>query len=131
MSGYPPLLARLAQLTQDSYGRTVDATTEVLVTAGATEGLFATIQALVHPGEEVVILDPSYDSYETPIVLCQGIPVRIPMTADFLPDWERIGNTITAKTRMLIINNPHNPSGRVWSKKIGRASCRERVCQYV
>ena len=116
MSGYPPLLARLAQLTQDIYGRTVDASTEVLVTAGATEGLFATIQALVHPGEEVVILDPSYDSYETPIVLCQGIPVRISMTADYLPDWERIGNTITAKTRMIIINNPHNPSGRVWSK---------------
>ncbi|MEN9336019.1 MAG: Methionine aminotransferase [Bacteroidota bacterium] len=116
MSGYPPLLERLARLTLDSYGRTVDAATEVLVTAGATEGLFATIQALVHPGDEVVILDPSYDSYETPIVLCQGVPVRISMASDFLPDWERIGNTVTAKTRMLIINNPHNPSGRVWSE---------------
>lgn len=116
MSGYPPLLERLARLTKESYGRTVNPTTEVLITAGATEGIFATIQALVPPGAEVIILDPSYDCYETPIVLCQAKPVRIAMRSDFTPDWERIGNTVTANTRMLIINNPHNPSGRIWQK---------------
>lgn len=116
MSGYPPLLERLARLTIESYGRIVNPTTEVLITAGATEGIFATIQALVPSGAEVIILDPSYDCYETPIVLCQAKPVRIAMRSDFTPDWERIGNTVTANTRMLIINNPHNPSGRIWQK---------------
>jgi methionine aminotransferase len=116
MSGYPPLLERLARLTKESYGRIVNPTTEVLITAGATEGIFATIQALVPSGAEVIILDPSYDCYETPIVLCQAKPVRIAMRSDFTPDWERIGNTVTANTRMLIINNPHNPSGRIWQK---------------
>ncbi|WP_297507455.1 methionine aminotransferase [Flavobacterium sp.] len=116
MSGYPPLLERLARLTKESYGRIVNPTTEVLITAGATEGIFATIQALVPSGAEVIILDPSYDCYETPIVLCQAKPVRIAMRSDFTPDWERIENTVTANTRMLIINNPHNPSGRIWQK---------------
>ncbi len=116
MSGYPPLLERLARLTNESYGRIVNPTTEVLITAGATEGIFAAIQALVPSGAEVIILDPSYDCYETPIVLCQAKPVRIAMRSDFTPDWERIGNTVTSNTRMLIINNPHNPSGRIWQK---------------
>lgn len=115
MAGFPPLLEKIAQLTYSSYGRKTNPTTEVLITAGATEGIFAAIQALVHPKEEVIILDPSYDCYETPILLCNAVPKRIPLKDDFTPNWELIGSTMNAKTRMIIINNPHNPTGRIWS----------------
>jgi methionine aminotransferase len=117
MAGFPPLLEKIALLTQKSYNRKVNSLTEILITAGATEGIFATIQALVHPNDEVVILDPSYDCYETPILLCNAKPKRINLNDDFTPNWEIIGNTISAKTRMIIINNPHNPTGKIWSEE--------------
>ena len=117
IAGFPPLLEKIAHLTQKSYNRTLNPLTEILITAGATEGIFATIQALVHPNDEVVILDPSYDCYETPILLCNAIPKRINLNDDFTPNWEIIGNTISAKTRMIIINNPHNPTGKIWSEE--------------
>jgi len=116
MAGFPPLLEKIAVLTQNSYGKKVHPTTDILITAGATEGIFATIQALVHPNDEVLILDPSYDCYETPILLCNAIPKRIHLNDDFTPNWELIGHTMNAKTRMIIINNPHNPSGRIWNE---------------
>ncbi len=114
MAGFMPLLEKIAMLTQISYNRKVNPLTDVLVTAGATEGIFATIQALVHPNEEVLILDPSYDCYETPVLLCNAIPRRINLNDDFTPNWEVIGNAISSKTRMIIINNPHNPTGKIW-----------------
>lgn len=116
MSGYPPLLEKIALLTEKSYGRRVNPATEILITAGATEGIFATIQAFAGKDEEVIILDPSYDCYETPVLLCNAKPVRIGLNADFTPNWETIANAVTAKTRMIITNNPHNPSGRIWSE---------------
>lgn len=116
MAGFPPLLEKIAHLTYASYGRKVNPLTEILITAGATEGIFATIQALVNKNEEVIILDPSYDCYETPILLCNAIPKRIPLSDDFTPNWELIGATMNANTRMIIINNPHNPTGRIWSE---------------
>jgi len=115
MAGYPPLLEKIALLTNSSYQRKVNPNTELLVTAGATEGIFATIQALVSKDEEVIILDPSYDCYETPILLCHAKPIRINLKPDFTPDWEAIGNAMNSKTRMIITNNPHNPSGRIWT----------------
>jgi methionine aminotransferase len=117
MAGFPPLIEKIALLTQKSYNRKVNSLTEILITAGATEGIFATIQALVHPTDEVVILDPSYDCYETPILLCNAIGKRINLNDDFTPNWEIIGNTVSAKTRMIIINNPHNPTGKIWSEE--------------
>lgn len=116
MGGNPALLGKLAVLIDQQYGRTLNPMEEILVTAGATQAIFAAIQALVNTGEEVVILDPSYDCYEPPVVLTGAVPVRIPLQDDFLPDWERLNSTINAKTKMLIINNPHNPSGRIWSE---------------
>lgn len=116
MAGFLPLLEKIAHLTQTSYGRKVNPSTEILITAGATEGIFATIQALVHPKEEVIILDPSYDCYETPILLCNAVPKRIPLNDDFTPNWELIGSTMNSNTRMIIINNPHNPTGRIWTE---------------
>lgn len=116
MAGFPPLLEKIATLTQNSYGRKVNPRTDILITAGATEGIFAAIQALVEPKEEVIILDPSYDCYETPILLCNAIPKRINLNNDFSPNWELIGATMNSKTKMIIINNPHNPTGKTWSE---------------
>ena len=115
MAGYPPLLAKISGMIQRRYGRNIVPETEVLVTAGATQAIYATIQALVQAGEEVLILDPSYDCYEPPVILTGATPVRIPLNDDFTPNWERIEQAITPKTRMLIVNNPHNPSGRIFS----------------
>ncbi|WP_396145061.1 methionine aminotransferase [Flavobacterium sp.] len=116
MAGFPPLLEKIATLTQNSYGRKVNPRTDILITAGATEGIFASIQALVEPKEEVIILDPSYDCYETPILLCNAIPKRINLNNDFSPNWELIGATMNSKTKMIIINNPHNPTGKTWNE---------------
>jgi methionine transaminase len=116
MAGFPPLLEKIALLTQNSYQRKVNPTTQILITAGATEGIFATVQALVQSKEEVIILDPSYDCYETPIVLCNAIPKRINLNDDFTINWESIGNAMNSKTRMIIINNPHNPTGKIWTQ---------------
>ncbi len=116
MAGYPPLLEKIAELTFTSYQKKVSPTTNILITAGATEGIFASIQALVGINEEVIILDPSYDCYETPILLCNAKPIRLKMNDDFTPNWEAISAVMNSKTRMIITNNPHNPSGRIWSE---------------
>ncbi len=116
MAGFPPLLDKIALLTQKSYNRKVTASTDILVTAGATEGIFATIQALVNKGEEVLILDPSYDCYETPVLLCNAKPIRINLNDDFTPNWEVIERAINSNTRMIIINNPNNPTGKTWTE---------------
>ena len=116
MAGYPPLLEKISVLTHQSYHKTVAPATDILITAGATEGIFASIQALVHPKEEVIILDPSYDCYETPILLINAIPRRIPLQEDFTPNWEAIATAINANTRMIIINTPHNPTGKTWTE---------------
>ncbi|MGV9004688.1 methionine aminotransferase [Flavobacterium sp.] len=116
MAGNISLLEKVATLTATSHNRNVNPKEEILITAGATEGIFATIQALVNPTEEVIILDPSYDCYETPILLCNAKPIRINLKDDFTPNWEVIENAITSKTKLIIINNPHNPSGRIWTE---------------
>jgi methionine aminotransferase len=117
MAGLPILLEQIGKMVDEQYHRNVDVATEVLVTAGATQAIFTTIQALVHPGDEVIILDPSYDCYESPVILAGAKSVRIPLNNDFLPDWDRIRSYTNQKTKLLIINNPHNPSGKVWNKE--------------
>lgn len=114
MSGFPPLLEKIAKLTQQSYQRTVNPKDEILVTAGATEGIFATIQALVKTNEEVIILDPSYDCYEAPILLSNAKPIRVSLNDDFTPNWETINAATNDNTKLIIINNPHNPTGKIW-----------------
>jgi methionine transaminase len=116
MSGYPPLLDKIAKLTQQSYQRTVNPKDEILITAGATEGIFATIQALVKANEEVIILDPSYDCYEAPILLSNAKPIRVPLNDDFTPNWKTISAVSNGKTKLIIINNPHNPTGKTWTE---------------
>lgn len=114
-NGHPGLLDQIGRLIHKSYNRNLNISEELLVTAGATQAIFTSIQALVHPGDEVIILDPSYDCYIAPIELCKGVPVRIPLDADFLPDWALIKKHVSSKTKMIITNNPHNPSGRTWN----------------
>lgn len=115
MSGYTPLLSRIAALVEKSYGRIIQPESELLVTAGATEGIFASIQALVQMNDEVIILDPSYDCYEAPILLSNAIPVRVALNDDYTPNWEKIEKACSPKTKMIIINNPHNPTGKILS----------------
>jgi len=115
MSGYPPLLEKIAKLTQQSYRRIVNNKSEILITAGATEGIFAAIQALVNPNEEVIILDPSYDCYEAPILLSNAKPIRVALNDDFTPNWENINAATNENTKLIIINNPHNPTGKTWT----------------
>ena len=113
MAGSPPLMEQIAQLVQKSYNRTIHPETEILVTAGATQGIFTTILALVKTGDEVIILDPSYDSYESPVLLCNAKPVRVALNNDYTPNWETIEKACSSKTKMIIINNPHNPTGKI------------------
>jgi methionine aminotransferase len=113
MAGLPVLLEAIATTIKSTYGRTIHPTTELLVTAGATQGIFTTIQALVGFGDEVVIIDPAYDCYEPAIILAGGKPIHVTMKADFTIDWLELRNVISQKTKLLIVNNPHNPSGRV------------------
>ncbi len=115
MSGYPPLLEKIAKLTQQSYRRIVNHKSEILITAGATEGIFAAIQALVNANEEVIILDPSYDCYEAPILLSNAKPIRVALNDDFTPNWEKINKATNENTKLIIINNPHNPTGKTWT----------------
>ena len=113
MGGFTPLLEKIGQTIHASYGRNVDSQTEILVTAGATQGIFTAIQAFVSHGQEVIILDPSYDCYEPAVILSGGTPIRIALNTDFTPNWENIEAAFSDKTAMIIINNPHNPSGRI------------------
>lgn len=113
MAGLPVLLEAVANTIHSSYGRTINPATELLITAGATQGIFTAIQALVGIGEEVVIIDPAYDCYEPAIILAGGKAVHVAMTNDFTIDWFALRNVISQKTKLLIVNNPHNPSGRI------------------
>lgn len=114
MTGVPALREQIARKTEAMYGRKVNADTEVTVTSGATEALFAAIAAVVRAGDEVIVLDPCYDSYEPAIELNGGRAVHVPLdSGDFSPDWQRVKDAITPKTRMIIVNTPHNPCGSV------------------
>ncbi|MFN6084980.1 MAG: methionine aminotransferase [Fluviicola sp.] len=115
MAGSPVLMEKIAEMIHEVYDRKVDPSTEMLITAGATQGIYTTIQALVHRGDEVVILDPSYDCYAPAVILAGGKAVHVDMTKDFTIDWRVLREVISQKTKLLIVNNPHNPSGRLLS----------------
>ena len=114
MAGVAALREAIAAKVSDLYGLACDADTEITVTAGATEALFCAIAAVVHAGDEVIVLDPAYDSYD-PVIRLQGaVPVHVPLLAPtYRIDWDRIEAAITANTRLLILNSPHNPTGMV------------------
>ncbi|WP_267225851.1 pyridoxal phosphate-dependent aminotransferase [Dyella silvae] len=114
--GLPTLREQIALKTERMYGHRLSADTEVTVTSGATEALFAAIAAVVSAGDEVIVFDPAYDSYEPAIELQGARAVHIPLQAPtFAVDWQRVRDAITPKTRMILINSPHNPTGAVLS----------------
>ena len=95
--------------------RSVDRDTEVTITAGATEAIFCAITAVVRPGDEVIVFDPAYDCYEPAVTLAGGVTRHVPLVApSFTPDWDRVRDALTKRTRLLIINTPHNPTGSIW-----------------
>ncbi len=117
MPGVPALRQAMAVKMQALYGLRCDPNTEITVTAGATQAILTAILAVVHPGDEVIVLEPCYDSYVPNIELAGGVAVRVPLTpGTFRPDFDLIRAAITPRTRALIINSPHNPSGQVWSE---------------
>jgi methionine aminotransferase len=117
MAGVPVLRQAVAAKIRTLYGHDYSVENEITITAGATQAILTTILAIVHTGDEVIVLDPCYDSYVPSIELAGGVPVRVPLTpGTFRPDFEKIGSAITPGTRAIIINTPHNPSGTVWTR---------------
>jgi methionine aminotransferase len=114
MQGVPALRAAIAAKFLDLYGTRYDPETEVTVTSGGTEAIFDAVVAVVHPGDEVIVFEPCYDSYVPAIQLSGGVPVvstlRLP---DYAIDWDEVRRLVTPRTRLLILNSPHNPTGAV------------------
>ena len=118
MSGVSELKQALAIKTQLTQGYYPDPESEVTIVSGATEALFAAFTAIVHPGDEVIVLEPAYDSYVPAITLNGGVPVFVPLQSpDFSVDWALVASKINSKTRAIVVNSPHNPSGYVWSQE--------------
>ncbi|MFO1408408.1 MAG: methionine aminotransferase [Steroidobacteraceae bacterium] len=115
MPGWEPLRDVVAAQAARLYGARVSAD-DVTITSGGTEALFAAIHAVVHPGDEVIVLEPAYDSYEPAVELAGGRTVRVPLRPDdHSVDWDRVRDAVTPRTRLLVVNTPHNPTGAVWS----------------
>jgi len=116
--GLLALREQLAQLFLKRDQLQLDPVTEITITPGATIGIFSVIQAIIHRGDEVIIFDPSYDSYAPSVQLVGGKAIHIPLNApEFSVDWNQVKSAITDKTRMVIVNTPHNPTGAIWSKQ--------------
>ncbi len=117
MAGVPALREAVAAKVEQLYGRAYDPGTEVTITAGATQAILTAILAIVHPGDEVIVLEPCYDSYVPNIELAGGKVVRVALKAgNFRPDFDAIGAAIGPRTRAIIVNTPHNPSATVWTR---------------
>ena len=116
MPGVPALRQAIAAKLLKLHGRSYDMNTDITVTAGATQAIITAMLAVVHAGDEVIVLEPCYDSYVPNIELAGGVVVRVPLTpGTFRPDFAKISAAITPKTRAILINSPHNPSATVWS----------------
>jgi methionine aminotransferase len=118
MAGISVLRKAIAQKTKRLQGRAVDSEHEITVCCGATEGLFSAIQAIVRAGDEVIVFDPAYDSYEPAITLAGGITRHVPLSiaddgCDFSVDWQQLADAVSDKTRLIIVNFPHNPTGAI------------------
>ncbi|TGD81563.1 methionine aminotransferase [Hymenobacter wooponensis] len=115
MPGLPRLREAISQKTAHVYGVAApDPATEITVTSGATEALYAVLAAVVHPGDEVLVLEPAYDLYGPAIRLQGGVPVYVPLTLpEFRPDWDRVKAALTPRTRLIMLNTPNNPTGAV------------------
>ena len=116
MAGVPALREAVAAKIEALYGAHYDPGEEITITAGATEAILSAILAIVHPGDEVIVLEPCYDSYVPNIELAGGHAVPVPLVpGSFRPDFDRLAAAITPRTRALLVNTPHNPSGTAWT----------------
>jgi len=116
MTGVPILRERIAGMVEATYGRNTNPETEVTVTSGGTEALYVSISAFVKTGDEVIIFDPSFDTYDPAVRLSGGIPVRINLRPpSFQIPWDEVERRVTSRTRMIVVNTPHNPCGTVLS----------------
>jgi methionine aminotransferase len=116
MAGAPPLRAAIAAKIGALYGHAYDATTEITVTAGATQALTTAILCCVHPGDEVIVIEPAYDSYLPAIALAGGVPVTVSMRVGeqgYSVPWDEVASAVTPRTRLIVINSPHNPTGSI------------------
>ncbi len=117
MAGLPALREAVAAKIATLYGTAYDPVGEITITAGATQAILTAVLALTQPGDEVIVLEPAYDSYEPSIDMAGARSVRVPLTpGTFRPDFDRVAAAITPRTRALIVNTPHNPSGTVWTE---------------
>ena len=117
MAGVPLLRQAVARKIEALYGHAYDADSEITVTAGATQAILTAVLCCVHPGDEVIVLEPCYDSYAPNIELAGGRIVRVPLTPrSFRPDFGLIAAAISPRTRAIIVNSPHNPSATVWTR---------------
>jgi len=117
MPGVPVLREAISNKLIKLHGRKYNPDTEITVTAGATQAIITVILAIVHPGDEVIVLEPCYDSYVPNIELAGGVVVRVPLfPGTFRPDFDKISAAVTPKTRAILINSPHNPSATVWNQ---------------
>jgi len=117
MAGVPQLRDAVAAKIAALYGQHYDAASEITITAGATQAILSVILAVVHPGDEVIVLEPAYDSYEPNIVLAGGTAVHVPLDpGTFRPNFAAIAAALSPRTRAIIVNSPHNPSATVWSE---------------
>ena len=118
MAGIPALRQSISEKTASFYGVALNPNTEITVVSGATEALFAAVHCCVSPGDEVIMFDPSYDAYDPMVRLAGGIPVHISLSAQdgFQMDWSTLSQKISPKTRAIMVNSPHNPTGAVWSQ---------------
>ena len=115
MTGISALREQIAKKVFELYGRQYDAGAEITVTAGATQAIQTALTAIVHPGDEVIIFEPVYDSYEPVIRMNGGVPIFARLNfPDYRPDWNAVRALITPKTRAIMINSPHNPTATVW-----------------
>ena len=118
MTGVPVLREAVSRKVEALYGKRYDPNTEITITAGATQAIITAILAVVRPGDEVIVLEPCYDSYIPNIDLAGGTTVRVPLIpGTFRPDFDKIAAAITARTRAILINTPHNPSATVWTRE--------------
>ncbi len=113
MPGLPILKEKIAAKIEELYGAKYHPINEILITAGATQAIYASVSAIVFPGDEVIVIEPAYDCYEPAIKLNGGVPVRTQLTKEFKVDWLDIKSKISAKTRAIMINTPHNPTGSI------------------
>jgi methionine aminotransferase len=125
MPGVLALREALSLKIERLYGRRYDPVNEITVTTGSTEGLFATITALVHPGDEVLLFQPAYDSYTPAVTLSGGTPVYATLRyPDYRIDWDEVRRKVSSRTRAIVINSPHNPTGMIWTandfRELGR-----------